>query len=458
MQRIITLLAALALLVLGTFGAAAQLEDPVPAEDAAYIRIAHLSPDTPAVKAFVNGEAKISGLLFGSVTRWIDVAPGSYEFAIGTGSDPAAAQISGIALDLAAGEFVTLVVVGSTTNGTLKGQAIVEDYSRIGTGNARVTVFHAMEDGALVNVSAAGASVASKLAYTGAFTAPDGSTNDGLATVEVAAGTGLSVVADNTGAAVFEDAEAEIAAGTNYFVAVTGTTDAPEVVVVESDQSVFYTRNFATGEARVRVAHLSAATAPVTIFVDGQIVLSGLRFGFASRFLPVQAGSHEIAVSPNSGFANAIIGPVDWTFEEGKFYTIAAIAAADGSVTATVIEDFTAGDEGSASVTVFHGIAGGPVIDVAAGDVELVASLAHAGTFQLPAGGFNDGIIEASVAAGDSAINVYPANSDEALLSEDESFVAGNYYLVAIVNGTAEPRVVIFATDPAVDLSDDNGF
>lgn len=458
MQRIITLLAALALLVLGTFGAAAQLEDPVPAEDAAFVRIAHLSPDTPAVKAFVNGEAKISGLLFGSATRWIDLAPGSYEFAVGTTSDPAAAQISGITLDLTAGQFVTLVAVGSAEAGTLKGQAIIEDYSRIATGQARVTAFHALEGGPLVSVSAAGASVASGLAFTGAFTAPDGSTNDGLATAEVAPGAGLTVTADNSGAAVYEDAEFEVAANTNYFVAVTGTADAPEVVVVETDQSVLYTRNFATGEARVRVAHLSAETAPVTIFVDGQIVLSGLRFGSASRFLPIQPGVHEIAVSPNSGFGNAVIGPVDLTFEDGVFYTIAAITGADGAVTPVVIQDFTAGEEGSASVTLFHGIAGGPVIDIAAGDVELVSALAHAGTFPLPAGGFNDGITEVSVAAGDSAINVYPTSSDEALLSEAESFAAGSYYLVAVVNGAEGPRVVIFDTDPAVDLTEDNGF
>lgn len=454
MHRIITLLAAMALLVLGTVGAAAQLEDPAPAEDAAFIRIAHLSPSTPAVKAFVNGEARINGLRFGSVTRWIDVAPGSYEFAIGTASDPAAAEISGIALDLAPGQFVTLAAVGGGE--TLAGSVIVEDYTRISGGQARVTVLHALEGAPLVNVSVAGSSVASGLAFPGTFTRPDGSTNDGLATADVAAGAGIVVTAENSGAVVFEDAEAAISANTNYLVAVTGTADAPDVVVIETSQAQFFTRNFAEGEARIRVAHLANGTTPVTIFVDGQIVLSGLRFGFASRFLPMQPGTYEVAVSTNSNIGGAIIGPVDLTFEDGMFYTIAAIPGADGAVTPVIIEDFTAAEDG-ASVTVFHGIPGGPIVDVDANGSRVITALAHAGTFPLPAGGFNDGIIELSVPAGDVTLDISPNGGTDVLLSASESLGAGNFYLVAVVNGANGPRVVVFETTPE-DLSDDNGF
>ncbi|MBK8138522.1 MAG: DUF4397 domain-containing protein [Chloroflexi bacterium] len=100
MRKFLTLLVVLVALALTSVGVFAQLEDPEPAADAAFVRIAHFSSGTAAVKAFVNGEAWISGLAYGSVTRWLDLAPAA-EFAIGTTSDPAAAQISGISLDLA---------------------------------------------------------------------------------------------------------------------------------------------------------------------------------------------------------------------------------------------------------------------------------------------------------------------------------------------------------------------
>lgn len=459
MHRFSTLLTLVALLALGVFGAAAQFEDPEPAEDAAYVRVAHLSPDTPPVQVFIDGVSSLSGLRYGSVTRWIDLAPGSYEFAVGTTSDISAAQISGIALDLAPGQFVTLAAVGSAEGETLKGIAIEEDYTRISTGQARVTALHALEGAPLVDVTASGQTFVEFLAFPGTFTAPDGTTNDGVTTEDVPAGTGLTVTAVNSGAAVIDDPEFELVANTNYFVAVVGTPDAPDVVVAESDQSVYFTRNFAEGEARVRVAHLSAETAPVTIFVDGQVVLSGLRFNSASRFLPLQPGTYEIAVSPNSNIANAVIGPVELTFEDGVLYTIAAITGADGAATPVVIEDFIGAEAGQASVTLFHAIPGGPVIDVAAGETLLVNGLAFAGTFPLPAGGFNDGITEVGVAAGETTLDILPVGGSDPILSATEELVDGNYYLVAVIVGAdGNPTVVVFDTDPAVDFTPDDEF
>lgn len=449
MRKFLTLLVVLIAVALTSISALAQLEPPPPAPDAAFVRIAHFSPDTPAVKAFVNGTAAISGLLFGSVTRWIDLAPGTYEFAVGTGSDPAAAEIPAFSLDLAPGSFTTLAAVGN--GDTLTGIVIPEDYTRITTGQARATVVHAIEGAGPVNFTVGGGSF-EYINFPGAIASADG-----WDAGEIAPGTGVTVTGFGSGATLLEDADREIAANHNYLVAAIGSPDSPRLLVIDTDQAEFSTPNFAEGEARVRVAHFSASTAPVQIFVNGEVRLSGLRYGSVTRFLPFQPGTYEIAVGPNSNFANVVIGPVDLTFEDGGFYTIAAIDDGNGGVTAVVLDDYLSEDAGAASATIYHGIAGGPTIDVWAGDTKLVEGLAFAGSFLLPAGGFNDGISEVDVAPGAATVAVTAAFADSpegALLSRDVEFVAGNRYLIAVIGTPDAPRLVVQEVDPAVDLED----
>ncbi|MBZ0295187.1 MAG: DUF4397 domain-containing protein, partial [Anaerolineae bacterium] len=48
----------------------------------AHIRVAHFSPDTPAVDVYLDGElSDVQQLEFPSVTGWIDVPAGTYSVA-----------------------------------------------------------------------------------------------------------------------------------------------------------------------------------------------------------------------------------------------------------------------------------------------------------------------------------------------------------------------------------------
>lgn len=450
MRKLFTILLVLLAAMLTSVSAFAQLEDPKPAADAAFVRFGHLSSGTPAIKGFVDGSARISGLAYGTVTRWLDVAPGSHDFAIGTGSDPAAAQLSGIALDLAPGSFTTILAVGS--GDSLQSMVIEENYGRIRGGNARVTAVNALEGtGAPVNFTVGGGSI-SYVAFPGTI-----ASRDGFDTAEVAPGTGVRVTGFNTGTVYAEDANRAITAGHNYLVVVSGSADNARLIVVDTDQAEFSTPDFSEGEARVRIGHLSVATPPVTVFVDGTAVLSGIRYGFVTRYLPITAGTHEIAIGTNSNIAAAIIGPVEVTFEDGSFTTIAAVGDSDGGVTSVILNDFTGASEDAASATVYHGIAGGPSIDVWAGDVKLVEGLAFAGSFLIPAGGFNDGIDEVEVEPGEVTVTVtagFAGSPANAILSRDVTFTAGHYYLIAVVGTPNSPRLIVTDVDPAVDLED----
>lgn len=193
------------------------------------IRVAHFSPDTPAVDVFVNGEAAIEELAFPTITGWIELPAGSYELAVApAGAGIESAAIGPANFDLPAGAYITVAAIGSLEAGTLGPQVLVENYSEIAEGNARVSVFHAIEDAPAVDVLANGNAAITQLAYPGEF-----GDNDGLFTLDVPAGTyDFQVVpSGETEPVVLDLPGTELAAGSHYFVAAVGTLASPDVTL-----------------------------------------------------------------------------------------------------------------------------------------------------------------------------------------------------------------------------------
>ncbi len=215
--------------------AAAPAEE-VAAEEVVHIRVAHFSPDTPAVDVYVNGElSAVQGLEFPSITEWIELPAGSYNLAVapaGTSLDSAA--IGPADFDLPAGAWLTVAAVGSLENGTLKPAIIAEDYSEIPDGQARVTVFHGIEDAPSVDVRAGDAVIVSQLAFPGKLGG-----NDGAFTLTVPAGSyDLAVTPAGVSSPVVIDLTGtELVAGTNYLVAAVGTLADPQVALAATETS-----------------------------------------------------------------------------------------------------------------------------------------------------------------------------------------------------------------------------
>ena len=200
------------------------------------IRVAHFSPDTPAVDVFVNGEAAVTDLEFPNVTDWIQLPAGTYSIAVapaGAGVD--AAAIGPADFDLPAGAYITVAATGSLEAGTLAPQVLTEDYSPMANGFARVSIFHAIEDAPAVNILANGSVLVSQLAYPGAL-----GDNDGFFVVDVPAGTyDLQVVpAGQTTPVVLDLPGTTLEANMNYFVAAVGTLAAPDVALAATGMAM----------------------------------------------------------------------------------------------------------------------------------------------------------------------------------------------------------------------------
>ena len=201
-------------------------------EEMVNIRVAHFSPDTPAVDVFVNGDAAIEGLEFPNITDWIELLP------IPTISRWLRRALVSTPLRLARQtspcqpvSLSTVAAIGSLADGTLAPQVLIEDYSDIDDNTVRLSVFHAIEDAPAVDVWANGARVITQLAYPGTL-----GNNDGLFVLDVPADTyDIQVVPNGATEPVVLDLPGTVLeAGNNYFVAAVGTLAEPSVALAVS--------------------------------------------------------------------------------------------------------------------------------------------------------------------------------------------------------------------------------
>jgi hypothetical protein len=82
----------------------------------ANVRVAHLSPDAPAVDVFVNGEAALEGVSFGDISGYLPVPAGEYRLQVapaGAGADAAVIDAT-VALD--AGSWTTVAAANNVAN------------------------------------------------------------------------------------------------------------------------------------------------------------------------------------------------------------------------------------------------------------------------------------------------------------------------------------------------------
>src|SRR5690606_30818116 len=84
---------------------------------------------------------------------WVELPAGTYSIAVAPyGTSIEAAAIGPANFSLSSGAWITVAATGSLSAGTLGADVISEDYSPIPAGEARVTVFHGIEDAPAVDV------------------------------------------------------------------------------------------------------------------------------------------------------------------------------------------------------------------------------------------------------------------------------------------------------------------
>lgn len=82
-------------------------------EHQAYVRVAHASPDAPAVDVFVNEEAVLEGVEFGTISDYLELDPGEYTFAVAPAGEGRDAAVLEASAEVDAATFYTVAAVGT---------------------------------------------------------------------------------------------------------------------------------------------------------------------------------------------------------------------------------------------------------------------------------------------------------------------------------------------------------
>lgn len=197
------------------------------AVDRAHVRFAHFSPDAGIVDIYVNGQlSEFTEVAFGTVTDWIEVPAGTLNVSFApTGSTTS----RGTGNSVAPGSWVTVAAMGTAGAQRMIVRFIVEDFSDIREGVARVSFLHAAEGAPIADVLANSNLLIATLAYPRSL-----GNNDGFDTREIGAATyDVQLVPSGaTEPVLAERAGFPFTAGVNYFVALIGTPTNLQLVIV----------------------------------------------------------------------------------------------------------------------------------------------------------------------------------------------------------------------------------
>lgn len=143
--------------------------------DVTRVQIGHFAPDAPPVVAYINGQAVLEALTYPALTGWLEFPGTSLNLTfVPEGAPEDQAVLGPVTVSNTLGGWLTLVVAGSATNGTLGLYAINQPTGSLAPNCARVLVFHGVEGGPTVDLQdAGGMSFGANLAFPGGMMAGD---------------------------------------------------------------------------------------------------------------------------------------------------------------------------------------------------------------------------------------------------------------------------------------------
>jgi hypothetical protein len=117
----------------------------------AQVRVAHLSPDAPAVDVLVDGDAALEGVEFGTVSDYLELSAGEHTVTIQTSENETVVFEGNVTVE--ADTMYTVAAVGEVTEDTFAPEIYVDDFEAPSDENASVRLIHASPDAPAVDVT-----------------------------------------------------------------------------------------------------------------------------------------------------------------------------------------------------------------------------------------------------------------------------------------------------------------
>lgn len=330
--------------------------------DQGTVRFLHAAPGAPAVDVWVNGAKAVPGLGRRGITRYIDLAAGTYNYAIrpaGAARRPGNIVLAG-KLTVNADKVATVAVTDRVNRPGLKVR-VIGDAAERPFGAAKVRVVHLSADTPAVDIVAVKlGKVVSNLRFprsSGYLTLPEGKYTFFVRP----AGTRINALTLR---------DVKVDAGNNYSVFAIGA--------LTPRRGEFKLRAKVTRDAlptrydrtQLRVLHASPGAPNVDVYVNGSKAIPDLAFGVAApndgTYLKLPSGTANVAIRPAG--ADATSAPVfaaDLTLPAQATVTAAARGQLSNSTfTVSPFVDDVSPTDGKARVSVVHLSPDTPAVDV----------------------------------------------------------------------------------------------
>ncbi|WP_135806271.1 DUF4397 domain-containing protein [Halorussus marinus] len=142
---------AVAAVVLIGFAGAGTAAVAASQDGTAEVRVAHMSPDAPAVDVLVDGDAVLEGVEFGAVSDYLELEAGDHEVVIQTSENETVVFEDTITVE--ADTSYTVAAAGEVSQDTFAPQIYVDDPEHPSEENASVRLVHVSPDAGPVDVT-----------------------------------------------------------------------------------------------------------------------------------------------------------------------------------------------------------------------------------------------------------------------------------------------------------------
>lgn len=309
------------------------------------LRVAHLSPDAPAVDIWLDGARVLENVPFKTISHYLEINSGSRRVQV----SPAGATtpiVIDATVPFEANEAYTVAATGLLGANDLKPIVLVDDRTA-DPAKAKIRFVHTSPDAPGVDIAVKNGPVLFsnvKFREAGTYLSVDPSSYD----IEVRLAGTTTVALNVPGVA--------LAANTNYSVFAIGlASNATLAALPVVDQ----------GTTQVRVGHLSPDAPAVDVWVDGVRTLQHVAFKTISDYLSLNAGQYRIQVSP-AGATTPIVIDAAVVLEANKAYTIAATGLLSANdLKPLVLVDDRVPDAQKAKLRFVHTSPDAPAVDLA---------------------------------------------------------------------------------------------
>lgn len=209
MNRLIS--AAVLVLAVALVGCSDDDSNPITNQNTSKVRVAHLSPDAPAVDVWVDGAKVLTNVPFKAVSNYLDVASGMHNVKV-TPAGAASPVVIDANLDLTANTAYTVAATGLLAQSDLVPIVLVDNLTTM-NGSAQVRFVHMSPDAPEVDVAvAAGPTLFDNVNF-----------RESSSYIGVGSGTyNLSVKIASSGAEALQVNGQALNAGTNYTIFAVG--------------------------------------------------------------------------------------------------------------------------------------------------------------------------------------------------------------------------------------------